>query len=496
MAQRRRRKNRPQFRHKSSRGSRHDRRSRLARLNPRRRRTTTALVPLVGWLATAVSVLRTALDARVAFRMSIVVAGILLAEGRRTASAWFVAAGVMDDWDRFYDVLIHIGRRSQRVSALVVGRIVDTLRPAEQAGGHGPAIAGRRVVLGIDDTPEKRHGRHVEGAGVHHDPTSGPAGGEFCYGHNWVTLAWLARREGWGTLALAVRSLLYVREKDVPKLDARHGWTFRTKHQLAAELVEWFVATLARYGTGLAVWVVADGAYAAKPFLDAMRRSGVTVVSRLRKDAALFDQPAARQPGRRGRPRKYGDKLSLAKRAGHRRGWRTITHLCRGEEVTRAYKRFVAISKFTGEPIRVVLVRFDRDTWIPCFCTDVNAEIRDILEIAGDRWSLEEMFHDTKEVWGAGEQQVRNVWSNIGCWHLNQRLYTLVELESWKAGASELADRADRPWDNPSRRPSHADRRRKIAREMPRNQFPATPASTPESRKTRDLLETLIKLCT
>ena len=30
-----------------------------------------------------------------------------------------------------------------------------------------------------------------------------------------------------------------------------------------------------------------------------------------------------------------------------------------------------------------------------------------------------------KEIWGAGQQQVRNVWSNIGCWHLNQWLHTL-----------------------------------------------------------------------
>ncbi len=41
------------------------------------------------------------------------------------------------------------------------------------------------------------------------------------------------------------------------------------------------------------------------------------------------------------------------------------------------------------------------------------------LEAVAARWSIEEHFHDVKEVWGAGQQQVRNVWSNIGCWNLN-----------------------------------------------------------------------------
>ena len=50
-------------------------------------------------------------------------------------------------------------------------------------------------------------------------------------------------------------------------------------------------------------------------------------------------------------------------------------------------------------------------------------------------------------------------------------LYTMVELASWDLSAEELVDRSDRSWDNPHRRPSHADRRRRIIREMLRKQF-------------------------
>ena len=231
----------------------------------------------------------------------------------------------------------------------------------------------------------------------------------------------------------------------MPRLDAKRGWEFATKHQLAAQLVTWFVATLRSWKLERVVWLVVDGAYAARPFLDAVLAEGAVVVSRLRKDAALFDLPPARTPGQRGRPRKYSAKLSLAKRAAHPDGWQSIRYHCRGSEVTRDYKTFLALSHLADKLIRVVLVRFDDGGWVPYFCTDPNATVRDILEAAADRWAIEEHFHDVKEIWGAGQQQVRNVWSNIGCWHLNQWLHTLVELASWDESSATLVNRTARP---------------------------------------------------
>jgi len=89
---------------------------------------------------------------------------------------------------------------------------------------------------------------------------------------------------------------------------------------------------------------------------------------------------------------------------------------------------------------------------------------------------------------------VRNVWSNIGCWHLNQWMYTLVELSSWDVAKPELTDRRHRPWDNPDRRPSHADRRRAISKEMLEKQFLVSLPKTPDTRKFRRLIEDLISL--
>lgn len=436
-------------------------------------------------MRTAIAALQAVMDPRIAFRLAIIVAGMFFADDRRTASAWFVAAGVQDDWDRFYDCLISIGRDSQKMATALLALVVRKFDP----GPDG------RWLLGVDDSPTKRYGRHVEGAGVHHHPTPGPADGEWLYGHNWVTLALLTTHRCWGVIALPLRSLLYVRQIDVPKLDEKHGWEFRTKHQLAAELVLWFVAHAQSLGSKAKVWVAADGAYAARPFLNPLREAGVVLVSRLRKDAKLFDLPPERAPGQRGRPRIYGEnKLDLAKRAAHPQGWETITYACRGHEVTRSYKTFLATSRLVGGVIRVVIVRFD-EGWAAYFCTDPTAAVRDILEAVASRWALEEHFHDVKEVWGAGQQQVRNVWSNIGCWHLNQWMYTLVELCSWDLEKSALTDRSDRPWDNADRRPSHADRRRAISREMLEKQFLAVLPDTPDAHQFRHLLAGVLSLC-
>ena len=473
---------RPQPKHKKSKKSQHDKRERLQRRNPGRKKTRNAKVPLGGAMQTAVSVLQSLMDRRIAFRLAIVVAGMLLADDRRTASAWFVAAGVQDDWDRFYDCLTSVGRISEKLAIGVLGLVVQKFALA----------SGDRVLLGMDDSPTARYGRHVEGAGIHHNPTPGPADEKWLYGHNWVALAWLARHPWWGVIALPLRSMLYVREVNVPELTEKYAWEFRTKHELGVVLLTWFMQSIQSLGLKVKVWLAVDGAYAMRPFLLPVLALGIVVVSRLRKDARLFDLPPAGSHGNR----IYGkNRIHLAKRAGHPEGWQTITYDCRGVEATRHYKTFLATSELVSGQIRVVILRFEDGSWAPYFCTDTSLEVGDILEAVAARWAIEEHFHDVKEVWGAGQQQVRNVWSNIGCWHLNQWLYTIVELCCWDVSQSKLCDRRARSWDNRDRRPSHADRRRRISREMLQKQFLAVLPDTPDRRKFRNLIASLLSLC-
>ena len=244
----------------------------------------------------------------------------------------------------------------------------------------------------------------------------------------------------------------------------KHRPEFRTKLDMAVELLQW--ASTLLESLGKPIWVVADGAYAKAPFLKPAMALGMTVVSRLRKDAALWTVPGPRRKGQRGRPRIYGpDRIALAKRAGQRRGWTTGSFDLYGKPTVKRYKTFLATWGPVGGVIRVVLV--DEPTgWIAFFCTDVSASVADVLTTVADRFSLEIAFRDCKEVVGAGQQQVRFVWANVGAFHVCLWTFTMTKAWVWGRATEELVDRSASPWDSPSRRPSHADKRRAWRREL------------------------------
>jgi hypothetical protein len=353
---------------------------------------------------------------------------------------------------------------------------------------------GDRLLLALDDTPTKRYGPQVQGAGIHHNPTPGPAEQKFLYGHVWVTLSWVVRHGLWGTIGLPLLAMLYVREKDLKSIAPWYKVKFQTKLEQGAALVKWAAQTL--QGLGKTLWVAADGAYAKRPFLQGARQAGVIVVSRLRKDAALWSVPETAKPGqrRRGRTRKYGkDKISLAKRAGHRHGWQQGDFVLYGEKVHKTYKTFLATYKPVGGMIRVVLVK-EPERWFAYFCTKTDATVAEILEAVADRAAIEQDFHDIKEVHGAGQQQVRNYWSNIGAYHVTLWWHTLIELWAWHKPHRELSDRKASPWDDPTRRPSHADRRNALRRQCLENDFQREEAAGTISRKIRRLWNRLVKL--
>jgi len=399
------------------------------------------------------SVLAWALDPRSAPRLALLFLGAILARGRRTVTSWIRAAGLSQQFRPCYTTVAAAGRRADLIAARLAHSVLK------------PLVAGMgRLVFALDDTPTPRYGRHVQGAGVHHNPTPGPAHRPFVYGHVWVVLGLLACHPTWGVIALPLLARLYVRRKDLGSIDPWHRPPFRTKLELAVELVRWAVTWLGFLGKP--VWAVVDGAYAKGPFLKPLARLGVVVVSRLRKDAALWGVPRP-QPGRRGRPRVYGEqRIELAKRAGQRRGWLTGEFELYGRAVAKRYKTFVATWKPAGGVIRVVLV--DEPTgWVAYFCTGPAATVADVLGCVADRFALETCFRDLKGAVGAGQQQVRFVWASVGAFHLCAWAFTMTEVWAWGRAEGELVGhRAASPWDDEPRRPSHADKRRAWRREI------------------------------
>lgn len=120
-----------------------DKRKRLDTPNGQRRSTDHASVPLGGGIATLIDAMSQMLDRRIRFRLPIVLAGAMLAGGRRTAASWFRCAGVLDDWDRFYDLLQTIGKNAALMMLPLLTEIVRRFGPDQ----HGC------WKIGLDDCP-------------------------------------------------------------------------------------------------------------------------------------------------------------------------------------------------------------------------------------------------------------------------------------------------------------------------------------------------------
>lgn len=422
------------------------------------------------------------LHGRLAWRLRPLLSGALFAQGRKTVASWLRGGGLGRDYKAYYYFLGSLGRKVKSVAMVLLYEAIRVIEP------------GDRLLFALDDTPTKRAGPLVEGAGIHHNPTPGPSGQKFLYGHVWVTLSWVVRHTLWGTIGLPLLAFLYVRQENLRSIAPWYQVKFQTKLEQAAALVAWAAQALNYLGKTL--WVVADGAYAKRPFLGEAKRVGAVVVSRLRKDAALRSVPVPPKPGQRGRgaPRKYGaERLSLAKRAGHRHGWQTGTFVLYGAAVRKTYKTFLATYKPAGGLIRVLLVK-DSGHWVAFFCTQAEATVQEILEAVADRAAIEQNFHDLKEVHGAGQQQLRNYWANIAAYHVTLWWHTLIELWAWKQPARVLRDRRASPWDDQTRRPSHADRRNALRRQCLQNEFQSEVAAGPINRQLGHLWNRVVKL--
>ena len=118
-------------------------------------------------IADWIDLLSTGLDRRSRKYLPVFVLGMVLSSGRRTVSSWLRAAGVADDWQDHYYFLQTLGRSAGRVATRLLILAMKQI-PVSHVGPY--------LRLAIDDSPTKRYGKKIELAGLHHNPTPGPAG--------------------------------------------------------------------------------------------------------------------------------------------------------------------------------------------------------------------------------------------------------------------------------------------------------------------------------
>jgi hypothetical protein len=161
--------------------------------------------------------------------------------------------------------------------------------------------------------------------------------------------------------------------------------------------------------------------------------------------------------------------------------------------VTKTVKTFQATWRSARGTIRVVIVK-EEHGWIPYFSIDPDATAGEVLEAMADRGSLEGTFEDVKEVWGAEQPQVRNLEANEGCFNLNGWMYSQTEVWAWDRPDEELVDRSAGPWDAEPRRPSHADKRKALRREVLRNKLRLALAERLDAEKIEEVIESLLDM--
>ena len=107
-------------------------------------------------LSTCLQCMDACLHPRRSVRVSLLCLGILLAGGRRTVTSWFRAAGITAEFRAAYNTVWACGRRADWMAVPVL-RTVETILPPG------------RLRLALDDTPTRRWGPEIEGAGLHHN---------------------------------------------------------------------------------------------------------------------------------------------------------------------------------------------------------------------------------------------------------------------------------------------------------------------------------------
>ncbi len=236
-------------------------------------------------------------------------AGAILAPGRRTVASVLRITGLARErrFVNYHRVLNRATWCPRAASRILLGLLVAAFAP------RGP------VVLGIDDTIERRRGKRIAAKGIYRDPVRS-SHGHFvkASGLRWLSLMLLAPVPWAGRIwALPFLTALAPSERHCQERGRRHKKLTDWGRQLVLQARRWL--------PGRELVVVADSGFAALEFLAAISRHGVACVTRLRLDAALYDPAPPRLPGTNGRPRTKGKRLANLSDVLDATAWQRVT---------------------------------------------------------------------------------------------------------------------------------------------------------------------------
>src|SRR5919199_2087914 len=350
----------------------------------------------------------------------VLVTGAVLAPARRTVAAALRAAGYGQaaDFTSYHRVL----NRNRWSPRHLAQRLLLLLGQAFTP--EGP------VIIGIDDTLERRWGTKIKARGIYRDPVRS-SHGHFvkASGLRWLSLMllveipWAGRVWALPFLTVLAPSLRY----------------HQKRHQRHKTLVDWgrqMLLQLRRWLPERPVVLVVDSGYAALEFLGGLanRKQPITCITRLRLDAQLYAPVRPRRRGQIGRPRRKGARLpSLQQRVTDRKTrWSKITvpHWYSAGPRTIQVATGTAVWYRVGlpvVPIRWILIRDPQQQFRPQALLSTNLEVApgQAVQWFVLRWQLETTFAEVRAKLGVESQRQ---WSDLAIARTTPCLLALFSL--------------------------------------------------------------------
>jgi hypothetical protein len=349
----------------------------------------------------------------------VLIAGAILAPGNRTVTSILRIMGLADDphFQTYHRVLNRAVWSPLKASRLLLRFLVAIFTPS------GP------VVLGIDDTIERRWGPKIKARGIYRDPVrSSHSHVVKASGLRWLSCMLLAPLT-WANRVWALPFLTALCPSE--RFYEQQG----RRHQSLTERAWQMMRVVKRWLPHRDLVVVADSSFAALELLAKVKRlSRTDLITRLRLDAALYEPAPPREPGARGRPRLKGKRLpTLAAVLAHEQTeWTTL-------KVDQWYgqgPREVEIATNTavwyhaGKPpvaIRWVLIRDPQEQFKPqaLLSTHLEHTPEQILAWFVRRWTVEVTFEEARAHLG---METQRQWNDLAIARATPALLSLFSI--------------------------------------------------------------------
>ena len=372
---------------------------------------------------------------RVWQHVQVLLMGAILAPGQRTVTAMLRVMGLSKErhFQTYHRVLNRAVWSSLEVSRILLGILISTF-----------ARAGT-IVLGLDETIERRWGAKIKARGIYRDPVrSSRSHFVKASGLRWMSLMLLVRIP-WVEKVWALPFLTVLAPSERYYQDRARG------HKKLTDWARQMLLQVRRWLPMRKLVVVADSTYAAIDLLWRLTQltNPVYMVTRLRLDAALYKPAPPRVPGTRGRPRVKGERLPTLKQVlqDSKTKWTEVTvqdWYGRGP-TTVELASGTAVWYHTGKPpvpIRWVLIRDPAGKFKSkaLLCTDRSATPVQIVEWFVRRWRVEVTFQEVRAHLGVETQRQ---WSDLAIIRTTPALLGLFSLVT--LFAHQLAEREPLP---------------------------------------------------